>query len=232
MSSGSVTVLLHQLQAGEALAIQKLWERYFPRMVGQARRQLRHVPRRVADEEDVALEAFHSFCRAAGAGRYPDLQDRDSLWRLLLALTINKAINLVHHAGRDKRAWRRTALFSELESVDRRSGLRALATMFRCRQPDPAFTALVVDRLQWLMHQLEDEQLRDIALLKLEGRTNPEIALQLRCALSTVERRLRLIRVRLERHLVDQEASSVPMRAVIDGTRPQAAERGPWVQTS
>ena len=176
----TVTVWLHQLQAGEALAVQKLWDRYFPRMVEQARRQLRHVPRRVADEEDVALEAFHSFCRAARAGRYPDLQDRHSLWRLLLALTINKAIDLVNHAERDKRTWRRTALFSELETGDPRSGIKALATMFRCRLPDPAFTALVVDRLQWLLRQLEDEQLRDIALLKLEGRTNPEIALATR----------------------------------------------------
>jgi DNA-directed RNA polymerase specialized sigma24 family protein len=227
-----VTVWLRQLQAGEALAVQKLWECYFPRMVRQARRQLRHVPRRVADEEDVALEAFHSFCRAARAGRYPDLQDRDSLWRLLISLTINKSINLVIHAERDKRSWRRTSLFSELEPDDPRSGITALATLFRSRQPDPAFTALVVDRLQWLLLQLKDEQLREIALLKLEGRTHPEIALQLGIALSTVERRVRLIRRRLEHHLCEPVECSVVASAVQGGPLPETTGGPSWVQPS
>jgi DNA-directed RNA polymerase specialized sigma24 family protein len=229
---GTVTVWLHELQAGEALAVQKLWERYFPRMVEQARRQLRSIPRRAADEEDVALDAFHSFCRAARAGRFPDLQDRHGLWQLLLALTINKAIDLVHHAGRGKRAWRRTALFSDLDQGDSGTGIKALAKMFRCQQPDPALTALVVDRLQWLLGQLEDEQLREIALLKLDGCTNSEIAGELQCALSTVERRLRLIRLRLERHLNDQGERGDNARAVVSEPAPKTTEGSSWAQPS
>ena len=216
--SESVTDWLLQLQAGEAVAVQKLWQRYFPRMVDLARRQLHSVPRRVADEEDVALNAFDSFCRAVDAGRYPDLQDRHGLWQVLLTLTINKAIDLVNHSRRDKRAWRRTVLFSELASGRALgSGAKALATVFQQQHPDPAFTALLADRLQWLLHQLEDDQLRSIALRKLEGYTNAEIAREERCALSTVERRLRLIRRRLERHLHEQVsqpdgAAGVPNR--------------------
>jgi DNA-directed RNA polymerase specialized sigma24 family protein len=201
----TVTDWLRQLQVGEVQAVQKLWQRYFPRMVNLARRQLRSVPRRVADEEDVALNAFDSFCRAVAAGRYPDLQDRHGLWQMLLALTINKAINLVSHAGRDKRAWQRTVLFSELKVGDSGSGMRGLAALLLSGEPDPAFTAQVADRLQWLLGHLGDEPLRRLALLKLEGYTNPEIARQLGCALSTVERRLRLIRRRLEQHLHHQE---------------------------
>ena len=229
---GTVTVWLSQLQAGEGLAVQKLWERFFPRMVEQARRQLRSLPRQVADEEDVALEAFHSFCRAGRAGRDPDLHDRHGLWQLLLALTINKAIDLVHHSERGKRAWRRTALFSELDRDAPGSGIKALTKMLRCRQPDPAFTALMVDRLQWLLNQLGDEQLREIALLKLDGCTNPEIAGQLSCALSTVERRLRLIRLRLEQHLNDADGSSVAARAVLDDRLHETAEGATWTQLS
>jgi DNA-directed RNA polymerase specialized sigma24 family protein len=66
-SGGSVTRWLQQLQAGDPAAVQRLWERYYPRLVGLARKKLRDAPRRLADEEDVALSAFHSFCRSAKA---------------------------------------------------------------------------------------------------------------------------------------------------------------------
>ena len=36
---------------------------------------------RLADEEDVALSAFDSFCRGAEQGRFPRLDDRDDLWQ-------------------------------------------------------------------------------------------------------------------------------------------------------
>jgi hypothetical protein len=60
-------------------AAQKLWEHYFERLVQLARARLRSSPLRAADEEDVALSAFDSFCRGAAAGRFPDLAGRDDL---------------------------------------------------------------------------------------------------------------------------------------------------------
>jgi hypothetical protein len=54
----SVTQWIDRLEAGDPDAAQKLWERYFLRLVGLARKKLRAVPRRAADEEDVALSAF------------------------------------------------------------------------------------------------------------------------------------------------------------------------------
>jgi DNA-directed RNA polymerase specialized sigma24 family protein len=200
-SPGSVTDYLRQLQAGDRAAAQKLWERYFQRLVDLARRKLLAVPRRAVDEEDVALDAFDSFCRAVEAGRYPDLQDRNGLWQVLLSLTINKAIDVIHHAEREKRSWRRTVLLSEMAAAEPGSSVVAFADMLRSGEPDPAFAVALADRVEWLLGRLEDEQLRRIALLKLEGHANPEIARRLGCALSTVERRLRLIRRRLESHL-------------------------------
>jgi hypothetical protein len=60
---GSVPTLIAHLQAGDHEAAQPLWERYYPRLVGLARERLRGTQRRIADEEDVALSAFDSFCR-------------------------------------------------------------------------------------------------------------------------------------------------------------------------
>jgi DNA-directed RNA polymerase specialized sigma24 family protein len=42
--------------------------------------------------------------------------------------------------------------------------------------------------------RLGDDTLRQVALLKLEGYENAEIAARLNCALRTVERKLNLIR--------------------------------------
>src|SRR5262245_43166917 len=100
---GSVTHWLGQLQAGDPAAAQPLWQRYFRRLVGLARQRLRHAPRRAADEEDVALSAFDSFCRGAEQGKFPRLHDRDNLWRLLVALTARKAVDLIRHEDRQKR---------------------------------------------------------------------------------------------------------------------------------
>src|SRR5437764_2955403 len=102
-SDGSVSRWLGPLQAGDPAAVQQLWERYFRRLVGLARKKLQHAPRRAADEEDVALSAFASFCHHAARGRFPQLADRDDLWRLLVTVTSRKALHLRRDEKRPKR---------------------------------------------------------------------------------------------------------------------------------
>src|SRR5438067_355347 len=93
-SPGSVTVWLVQLKAGDTAAAQHLWQGYFRRLVGLARQRLRGGHRIVADEEDVALSAFDSFCQGVEQQRFPQLADRDDLWQLLVLLTARKACRL------------------------------------------------------------------------------------------------------------------------------------------
>src|SRR5262249_50229784 len=88
---GSISRWLDQLAQGDRLAAEQLWRRYFHRLVGLARSKLRDTPRRVADEEDVALSTFDSFCRRAEQGQFPDLADREGLWALLMTMTSRKA---------------------------------------------------------------------------------------------------------------------------------------------
>ena len=100
---GSVTHWVETLKGGDRVAAQRLWDAYFRRLVSLARSRLRGVSRRVADEEDVALSAFDSFCRAAEGGRFPRLNDRDDLWQLLVVITVRKACDLAKHEGRIRR---------------------------------------------------------------------------------------------------------------------------------
>ena len=192
-SEGSVTRWLHQLQTGDRAAAQELWNRYFRRLVGLARSKLQGAPRRAADEEDVALSAFDSFCRGAEQGRFPRLDDRDNLWRLLVVITERKALDLVQHERRQKRGGGdvrgESALGDEFE-IPEEGGLEQLAS----REPTPEMAAQVADECRRLLKLLGDPTLRSVALWKMEGYTNAEIADKLDRVPVTVERKLQLIR--------------------------------------
>jgi DNA-directed RNA polymerase specialized sigma24 family protein len=195
-SEGSVTRWVDQLQAGDRAAAQDLWERYFQRLVGLARAKLQGHARRAADEEDVALSAFDSFCRGAEQHRFPQLDDRDNLWRLLVVITTRKAAHLVQHDRRQKRGGGEVhdeaAVLGLTGSWDEPQGLEAVIG----KEPTPECAAQVAEECQRLLGRLGDVQLRSIAVWKMEGYTNAEIATKLGCVPSTIERKLRLIRNR------------------------------------
>jgi DNA-directed RNA polymerase specialized sigma24 family protein len=187
---GSVSHWLTLLQAGDAAAAQPLWERYFRRLVGLARGKLQGAARQVADEEEVALSVFDTFCRNARGGRFPRLGDRDDLWRLLVLLTARKASHLRRDQGRQKRGGGPQAA-PEGPALEEVLG----------REPSPEFAAEVAEEWRRLLAVLGDAHLEAVALWKMEGYENAEIAARLGCAPRTVERRLQLIRQLWEKEL-------------------------------
>lgn len=188
-----VTRWLGQLAEGDPLAVQRIWEQYYGRLVRLARKKLGDSSRRVADEEDVALSAFHSFCRGAAAGRFPRLDDRHDLWKLLVTITARKASAQMRRQHRQKRgggAVRGESVFARGDSSDRTSGLGQVMG----EEPTPAVAAMVAEQCEHLLECLDSESLRQVALYKLEGYSNEEIARELDCAPRTVERKLARIR--------------------------------------
>ena len=83
-SDESVTFWIGKLRAGDPGAARQLWDRYYRNMVELARRKLSGASLQWADEEDVALSAFKSFCHGAANGRFPNAITSDNLWQLLL----------------------------------------------------------------------------------------------------------------------------------------------------
>jgi DNA-directed RNA polymerase specialized sigma24 family protein len=191
-SEGSVTHWLQDLLVGDPAAAQRLWERYFLRLVGLARKRLQGVARRVADEEDAALSAFDSFCRHAGRGRFPQMADRDSLWRLLVVITARKASHLVRDQARQKRG-----AGAQPGGTDDETILGQVLS----REPDPAFAAQVAEEFRHRLASLGDAELASVALWRLEGYTVEEIAARLGCVPRSVKRKLRLIRDNWEREV-------------------------------
>ncbi len=194
---GSVTCWLGHLKEGDQAAAQPLWERYFSRLVVVARGKLKKLRRTTADqdEEDAALSAFNSFCDGAARGRFPQLADRDDLWRLLVVITARKALAQAHREGRKKRGGGRVVdeavLFGHGSGDgDSLAGLERIAG----EGPTPEFAAMIAEECQRLLDVLDDDALRHVALSRMEGYTNDEIAAQLGCARRTIARRLELIR--------------------------------------
>jgi DNA-directed RNA polymerase specialized sigma24 family protein len=182
MPAGSITHWLEKLQAGDHAAAQQLWERYFHRLVGLARVKLRGTPLRAADEEDVALSAFGSFCRDAGDGRFPELLDRESLWRLLAVITARKAAHLQRDQTRQKRGGGGTP--------DDDAALEQLLS----REPTAEMAAQMAEEYQRLLHRLGDAELEAIAVARMEGHTVEEVAERFGYAPRSIKRKLQMIR--------------------------------------
>jgi RNA polymerase sigma factor (sigma-70 family) len=192
---GSVTRWIGDLKSGGHSAAQHLWERYFQRLVRLARKTLRddRRARTVEDEEDAALSAFDSFCRAVDRGRFPRLTDRNDLWRLLVVLTVRKAIDQIERRGAARRGGdRRVGDVYPPGGGDDLGGdpLDRLLSS----EPTPEFAAMVAEEHRRLRAALGDAALCRVLDLRLEGCTREEIAAEMGCAVATVKRRLETIR--------------------------------------
>ena len=185
--SESITPWLSKLREGNPEAAQRVWDRYFTRLVTLARKKLHGKRFGIADEEDLAISAIGNLCRSARDGHFPQLTDGDGLWRLLVVITARKALHLFRNEGRMKRDPRagdgKVGRIEEKKLIEEYVG----------NEPTPQFAAQVTEEYQRLIALLDEDQ-RAIAIAKLEGLTNPEIAARINRSLRTVERKLQLIR--------------------------------------
>lgn len=177
-SPGSISRLLGGLRDGDQEAVSQLWLRYFQPLVRLARGRLPSRNCAARDAEDVALDAFWALCERVS--RFPELQNRAQLWKLLACITARQACDLARLEGRRRR------IVAD-ESVLGEEGFAP----FVGREPPPEFGSAVAD----LLECLPSDELRRIALARMDGCTNEEVARLLGRSLSTVERKLQVIRV-------------------------------------
>ena len=193
MIDDDVTRWISELAHGDELAAQRIWDLYCQQLARLARNKLGNANRRVADEEDVVVSASGSFCRGVAGGRFPQLNDRHDLWKLLVTITARKAVAQLRREHAQKcggGAVRGDSVFIEGESSGQPAGIGEVVG----REPTPDFALQVTEQCEHLFECLDDERLHVVALLKLEGYSNEEIARSLDCALGTVERKLTRIR--------------------------------------
>ena len=195
-AQGSVTRLIIDLRSDEPavreVAARLVWGRYFKELLTLARNHLSARIRCREDEEDILQSMYKSFYIRQRRGDF-DLANRDELWNLLVRITLRKARNTANRHLQGKRDVRR----EDPEAAADRSGGDLPGTILDqidSDGPTPAEAALLNEALERRFEMLKDPALRQIALWKLEGSTNAEIAERLQCTLRTVERKLERIR--------------------------------------
>ncbi len=188
--------VVRHVKQGDADAARVIWDCYFPDLVRLAGQQLALERCGHADGEDVALSAMASFFRAAREGRFPELRDHDGLWRLLSTMTHRKVIDLVRNN-------RRRPVVGESAVV----GAAYQGSHFdwlETDDPSPEIVAVLKDQWEHLLAVLPVKY-RAVAMRKMECLTMAEIARECDLHISTVERHLRIIRLRWEQELAKDE---------------------------
>jgi DNA-directed RNA polymerase specialized sigma24 family protein len=193
-SQGSVSQWIAGLKAGDAVAAQELWDRYYPEVCRLARQMLGSTPRSVSDEEDAGTSVLKDIVLGAAAGRFQKLTNRDELWWLLVTITKQKAVSQMRRAGRKKRGEGRVRNETDI-------GAPGDEALFRLQDlmdstPTPDFLVSMDEEHSRLMGLLRDDVLRRVAGLRLQGYSNEEISQELQISPRSVIRKFNLIRDR------------------------------------
>lgn len=189
----SLSLLVQRLRDGDEAAATELWQRYYHRIVRLAAKRLPTALKRTRDEEDVALSAFNSFVAGVRQDRFPNLAGPDNLWGLLIVLTTRKVQAHLRHHTRQKRGGGRVrgeSVFLNPEDSQRGAGIGGVLG----GDNSPALEVEMAEAASKLLDSLNDEGLREIAILRMEGYLVDEIAKQLSISKRATERRLQLIR--------------------------------------
>ena len=200
--TNNVSHWINLIKDGDSIAANEIWRLYFDRLVRAVRQRLYGQNRAVSDEEDIVLSVFDSFYAAAEQGRFPDLSDRDDLWRLLLTMSARKVVDKRRHDLRQRRGGD-IAVHSLDSSVVQPAMFEAIG-----REPSAEMVLMMQESVEKLFSHLGVGQLQEIAGAKLEGYSNAEISERFGCSERTIERRLHLIREKLQQELITEDDDS------------------------
>lgn len=194
MASDESARWIANLKAGDSHALEMLWKQYFEKLTRIIRKRLAGLQLREADEEDIALSALNSLCTGMSDGRFPRLDDRDDLWKILLTIVNRTTNDYREHYFAQKRGGgeqRGESAFGDANESSNAGGIAQIAA----RDPTPELIAALADTMNALFAQLDEPILAAVARYKLDGYTNEEIAAKLDCTTRTVERKLERIRL-------------------------------------
>ena len=177
-------------KTNDGTAAERLFDRYFNQITAIARRRMTGGRLAVSDEEDVALSVFQSVFSGIADGRLQPAS-RDELWALLLTMVRQKAIDHIRREMAAKRGGGRVAGSSQFNLLDDEG--RGLSDLPGNTLP-PSFLAMFKEEEARLLALLPNDQMREIARLRIEGYRNHEIAEQVGLAIRSVERKVAIIR--------------------------------------
>ncbi|WP_437193066.1 ECF-type sigma factor [Planctomicrobium sp. SH527] len=174
--AGSITCLYRKWRQGHVESLEKLVERFRPRLLALARSTLQGRVRRIADAEDALQGAIISFWEKAEDGSLSENMDRNDLWNVLGVITVRKALRIQERESAKKRG-------GDQHHVDQ--GVDWVPAPHQSESPE----LLCAEMLELL-----EKELQPYAILKLSGYSIREIAEEFDCTEKKIERKLKLIR--------------------------------------
>ena len=159
-------VLLQRCQQGDQEAARILFERYADRLIRMVNGRLRNELRPRLDADDIVQSAYRSFFRIAMEGQVK-LEKTGALWRLLVAIALNKLRLRARYHYAEKRS---PAKEQSVESAG--PDKRRHEPFVDQQMPDEEITLL--DELSWLMQQTSPLHQQILHLL-LQGESVPTV---------------------------------------------------------
>src|SRR6266699_1837379 len=87
--------LLDQWRAGDERAAKELFDSYVERLMALARRRISQRLASRVDPEDIVQSVFRTFFGRLKAGQF-EIADQDDLCKLLVQITVHKALLQIH----------------------------------------------------------------------------------------------------------------------------------------
>lgn len=195
----SVSEWIESIKDGDSVAQKELWQRYYQQLIVSAKRMLqKRGTGPTFDEEDVLQSVFRSLFRRAEQGDFPDLADRDGLWRLLIVMTERRVMN----KARDARAKKRGGGVAHLPLYGLNPATGSQLQRDLPAQPKPALgtTEELIQTVEEVLGDCGDLE-KEIARLRMEGYEISEIAQRVNRAPSTINRKIKYLKTRLAKDL-------------------------------
>jgi len=191
-SLGSISLLIQSLQKGDSRSATELFARYFPRLLKLAQKVLaaRTLP---MEADDAVQDAFLQFFGGIQVGNYDQPLRRDDLWRILSMITVQKARKQLGREATAKRGGGRVRLESQIGGTG--SGA------FRLDSQLGSLSTAECDLIVAEMFEQLDDELREVAILRMAGYTNPEIKVLLNSSLRSIERQVQIVRATWKEYL-------------------------------
>ncbi|MDR1141137.1 MAG: hypothetical protein LBL62_05545 [Planctomycetaceae bacterium] len=205
LADDDLKLLLDGVQNQNKDALEQFWNLHFERLTTLARRKMSQVNKRVSDEEDIAISAINSFYSGLAERRFHSIQGNNELWKILATIVCRKISKQKRGESTQKRGGgqvRGESIFIAGSNSENNNNERSGLGNISGTTVTPYLEVEFLDTCENLYKILEDESIRHIARLIMEGYSIDEIAAEIGCVRRTVERKLKIIREKWKQEIV------------------------------
>lgn len=186
---GSITRALAALRLQNEQSAELLWKRFFERLCGYAESRLYRRHRKLVDPDQIASDAFMALLDGVKNHRFEQVRNRDELWQMLTLIASRKTIASQRQLDRQKRGG------GKVRGLSSCGGRNAnVLEEFISGDLTPDAIVELEDLSRCLLAALPNDVIRKVAVLRMAGHANAEIAEKLSLTERTIERKLKLIR--------------------------------------